>query len=208
VAAAPAQTGKAVGRIRYADLNGDGTVDANDRTFIGSPIPTLTYGINFKADYDNFDLSVFLQGVSGNKIYNFMKYHNDFFFDQFNKSTNILNAWTPENSSSMVPALSTKDANNELRPSTYFIEDGAYLRLKNVQLGYSLPQALAQKIHAAKMRVFVQGQNLATFTKYKGLDPEVGMQNYSSDNRNLDMGVDRGLYPNSRTYTLGLSLTF
>jgi TonB-linked SusC/RagA family outer membrane protein len=208
VAAAPAQTGKAVGRIRYADLNGDGTIDANDRTFIGSPIPTVTFGINFKADYENFDLSVFLQGVSGNKIYNFMKYHNDFFFDQFNKSTNILNAWTPENSSSMVPALSTKDANNELRPSTYFIEDGAYLRLKNVQLGYSLPQALAQKIHAAKMRVFVQGQNLATFTKYKGLDPEVGMQNYSSDNRNLDMGVDRGLYPNSRTYTLGLSLTF
>jgi TonB-linked SusC/RagA family outer membrane protein len=208
VASAPAQTGKGIGRLRYADLNSDGVVDANDRTYLGSPIPTLTFGINLKADYKDFDLSVFFQGVSGNKIYNFMKYHNDFFFDQFNKSTNILNAWTLENSSSEVPALSTKDANNELRPSSYFIEDGAYLRLKNLQLGYTLPQMVANKIHAAKLRVFLQGQNLATFTKYKGLDPEVGMQNYSSDNRNLDMGVDRGLYPNSRTYTMGLGVTF
>lgn len=208
VAAAPAQTGKGVGRLRYADLNSDGVVDANDRTFLGSPIPTVTFGINLKAEYKYLDLSVFLQGVSGNSIYNFMRYHNDFFFDQFNKSTNILNAWTPQNPNATVPALSTKDANNELRPSTYFIEDGAYLRLKNVQLGFTLPQALAAKIHAAKLRVFVQGQNLLTFTKYKGLDPEVGMQNYSSDNRNLDMGVDRGLYPNSRTYTLGLGMTF
>lgn len=208
VAAAPAQTGKGIGRLRYADLNGDNVIDAKDRTFLGSPIPTVTFGINLKADYKHFDLSVFLQGVSGNKIYNFMKYHNDFFFDQFNKSANILNAWTPQNSNSGVPALSTKDANNELRPSTYFIENGAYLRLKNVQLGYTLPADLAKKIHAAKLRVFLQGQNLATFTKYTGLDPEVGMQNYSSDNRNLDMGVDRGLYPNSRTYTFGLGVTF
>ena len=208
VASAPAQTGKGIGRLRYADLNGDGVIDANDRTFLGSPIPTLTFGLNLKADYKNFDISVFFQGVSGNKIYNFMKYHNDFFFDQFNKSANILNAWTPENSGSNVPALSTKDANNELRPSSYFIESGAYIRLKNVQIGYTLPAAIAQKIHAAKLRVFLQGQNLATFTKYKGLDPEVGMQNYNADNRNLDMGVDRGLYPNSRTYTMGVSLTF
>lgn len=208
VASAPAQTGKGIGRLRYADLNGDGVIDANDRTFLGSPIPTLTFGLNLKADYRNFDISIFFQGVSGNKIYNFMKYHNDFFFDQFNKSANILNAWTPENSGSNVPALSTKDANNELRPSSYFIESGAYIRLKNVQIGYTLPAAIAQKIHAAKLRVFLQGQNLATFTKYKGLDPEVGMQNYNADNRNLDMGVDRGLYPNSRTYTMGLSLTF
>jgi len=189
-------------------LNGDNIINANDRTFLGSPIPTMTYGINLKADYKAFDISVFLQGVTGNKIYNFMKYHNDFFFDQFNKSTNILNAWTPQNSNSMVPALSTVDANNELRPSTYFIESGAYLRLKNVQLGYTLPGAIAEKIHVAKLRVFIQGQNLLTFTNYTGLDPEVGMQNYSSDNRNLDMGVDRGLYPNSRTYTFGLGLTF
>ncbi|MET3113250.1 TonB-linked SusC/RagA family outer membrane protein [Pedobacter sp. CG_S7] len=208
VAAAPAQTGKGIGRIRYADLNGDNIINANDRTFLGSPIPTMTYGINLKADYKAFDISVFFQGVTGNKIYNFMKYHNDFFFDQFNKSTNILNAWTPQNSNSMVPALSTVDANNELRPSTYFIESGAYLRLKNVQLGYTLPAAIAEKIHVAKLRVFIQGQNLLTFTNYTGLDPEVGMQNYSSDNRNLDMGVDRGLYPNSRTYTFGLGLTF
>ncbi|MBG6233571.1 TonB-linked SusC/RagA family outer membrane protein [Pedobacter sp. CAN_A7] len=208
VAAAPSQTGKGVGRIRYADLNNDNIINANDRTFLGSPIPTMTYGINLKADYKAFDMSVFFQGVTGNKIYNFMKYHNDFFFDQFNKSTNILNAWTPDNSGSMVPALSTVDANNELRPSTYFIESGAYLRLKNVQIGYTLPGAIAEKIHVAKLRVFIQGQNLLTFTNYTGLDPEVGMQNYSSDNRNLDMGVDRGLYPNSRTYTFGLGLTF
>ena len=208
VAAAPAQTGKGIGRLQYADLNGDGKVDANDRTFLGSPIPTITYGINLKADYKTLDVSIFFQGVAGNKIYNFMKYHNDFFFDQFNKSTNILDAWTPENPSSQVPALSTKDSNNELRPSTYFIEKGSYLRLKNLQIGYTLPTELATKIHAARLRFFVQGQNLVTFTDYKGLDPEVGMQNYSSDNRNLDMGVDRGLYPNSRTYTFGIGVTF
>jgi TonB-linked SusC/RagA family outer membrane protein len=208
VAAAPAQTGKGIGRLQYADLNGDNIIDAKDRTFLGSPIPTVTFGVNLKADYNNFDLGVFFQGVSGNKIYNFMKYHNDFFFDQFNKSTNILNAWTPENSGSTVPALSTRDLNNELRPSSYFIEDGAYVRLKNVQLGYTLPVNIAQKIKAAKVRMFLQGQNLATFTKYTGMDPEVGMQNYTSDNRNLDMGVDRGLYPNSRTYTFGLGVTF
>lgn len=208
VAGAAAQTGKGVGRIRYADLNGDNVINAADRTFLGSPIPTLTYGINLKADYKAFDLSVFFQGVAGNKLYNFMKYHNDFFFDQFNKSTNILNAWTPQNTGATVPALSTVDANNELRPSTYFIESGAYLRLKNAQLGYTLPSAIAEKIRVAKLRVFVQGQNLLTFTKYSGLDPEVGVQSYSNDNRNLDMGVDRGLYPNSRTYTFGVGLTF
>ena len=208
VAAAPTQTGKGIGRIQYADLNGDGAVDASDRTFLGSPMPTVTFGLNLKADYKNFDLGVFFQGVSGNKIYNFMKYHNDFFFDQFNKSTNILNAWTPENPASTVPALSTRDVNNELRPSSYFIEDGAYIRLKNVQVGYTLPANLAQKIRAQKLRVFLQGQNLATITDYTGMDPEVGMQNYTSDNRNLDMGVDRGLYPNSRTYTFGLGVTF
>lgn len=208
VANSPAQTGKGVGRIRYADLNGDNVINAADRTFLGSPIPTLTYGINLKADYKSFDLSVFFQGVSGNKLYNFMKYHNDFFFDQFNKSTNILNAWTPENANATVPALSTVDANNELRPSSYFVESGAYLRLKNVQIGYTLPNAIAEKIRVAKLRVFLQGQNLLTFTNYTGLDPEVGVQSYSNDNRNLDMGVDRGLYPNSRTYTFGLGLTF
>ncbi len=208
VTAAAAQTGKGVGRIRYADLNGDNIINAADRTFLGSPIPTLTYGINLKADYQAFDLSVFFQGVAGNKLYNFMKYHNDFFFDQFNKSTNILNAWTPQNSNTSVPALSTVDANNELRPSTYFVESGAYLRLKNVQIGYTLPMSVAEKFHVAKFRVFVQGQNLLTFTNYSGLDPEVGVQSYSNENRNLDMGVDRGLYPNSRTYTFGLGLTF
>lgn len=208
VAAAPAQTGKGVGRLQYADLNGDNVINADDRTFLGSPIPTVSYGINLRADYKAFDISIFLQGVAGNEIYNFMKYHNDFFFDQFNKSANILNAWTPQNTNSSVPALSTRDANNELRPSTYFIESGAYLRLKNVQIGYSLPADMAKRIRAAQLRIFLQGQNLLTFTDYSGLDPEVGMQNYGSDNRNLDMGVDRGLYPNSRTYTLGLSIKF
>lgn len=208
VAAAPAQTGKGIGRMQFADLNGDNIIDAKDRTFLGSPIPTLTFGMNLKADYKALDLAVFLQGVSGNKIYNFMKYHNDFMFDYFNKSTDILDAWSPTNPDSNIPALSTKDANNELRPSTFFVEDGAYLRVKNVQLGYTLPAAVAAKIKAAKFRVYLQAQNLVTFTKYSGLDPEVGMQNYGSDNRNLDMGVDRGLYPNSRTYTLGLNVTF
>ncbi len=208
VTAAPTQTGKALGRLRYADLNGDNMIDDNDRTYLGSPIPAFTYGFNFRAAYKSIDLSVFFQGVAGNKIYNFMKNSNDFFFDQYNKSNRVLSAWTPENTTSSIPSLSTIDTNNELRPSSYFIEDGTYLRLKNVQLGISLPLELARKISVAKIRVFAQGHNIFTFTKYSGLDPEVGLQNYVSDDRNLDMGVDRGLYPNASSYSVGLNIIF
>jgi TonB-linked SusC/RagA family outer membrane protein len=208
VADAPEQIGKAPGRLRYADLNSDGLINDKDRKFLGSPVPTLTYGFNLTAVFKMVDLSVFFQGVSGNKIYNLLKYHNDFFFDQYSKSERILNAWTPQNTGSTIPALSTTDINNELRPSSYFIEDGAYLRLKNLQLGVSLPASLAKRIRVAKIRTYVQGQDLFTRTKYSGLDPEVGMQNYSTDQRNLDMGIDRGVYPKPAIYTLGLQVEF
>ncbi len=208
VAAAPAQPGKAPGRLRYADLNGDQVIDASDRTYLGSPIPKITYGFNLYAAYKIVDLQVFFQGVAGNKIYNLTKNYNDFFFNSYNKSERVLNAWTPENTTSNLPSLSTVDRNNEARPSSYFIEDGSYLRLKNVQVGVSIPMSLASKIKAARIRAFIQGHNIYTFTKYSGLDPEVGLQSYTTQDRNLDLGVDRGLYPNVASYTVGLNIIF
>ena len=199
------QSGKAVGRIRYKDIDGNGIIDDDDRTIIGNPHPDFSYGLNIAAYYKKFDLSLFFQGVQGVDLYNFTRYYTDFYYDNGNRHERILNAWTPENPNTNIPELSVVDTNNELRPSTYFIEDGSYLRLKNVQLGYntSIP-----KLGITKLRIYLQGYNLFTITQYKGLDPEVSLADFSSSDRNLDIGVDRGIYPNARSFQLGLNVEF
>jgi TonB-linked SusC/RagA family outer membrane protein len=199
------QPGKAVGRLKFKDLNNDGVIDNDDRQVIGNPLPDFMYGINIAARYKKFDLSLFFQGVEGNELYNLMRYNTDFFYDPFNKSARTLNAWSPENTNASVPAVSTVNTNNELRPSTYFIEDGSFLRLKNLQIGYNFP---FEKFGIEKLRLYFQAQNLLTFTKYEGLDPEVSLRNFDSSNRNLDIGIDRGIYPNTRTLLLGLNVQF
>lgn len=208
VDAAPAQKGKAIGRWRYQDLNGDGTVNEQDQQQIGKPEPDFTYGLNFNAAYKNFDVSFFVQGVQGINIYNFSKYNTDFAFDPFNKSTRILDSWTPQNPGATLPQLSKTNVNDELRPSTYFVENGSYARLKNVQLGYTLPAAWTSAIKASSLRVYVQAQNLLTITKYTGMDPEVNLQNYSASDRNLDQNVDRGYYPQPRAVLFGVNARF
>lgn len=208
VDAAAAQKGKAIGRWRYKDLNGDGVVNAQDQQQIGKPEPDFTYGVNLNAAYKGFDLSAFVQGVQGISIYNFSKYHTDFAFDPFNKSTRILNSWTPQNTGATLPQLSKTNVNDELRPSTYFVENGSYARLKNLQLGYTLPAAWTAGIKAASLRVYVQAQNLFTITKYQGMDPEVNLQNYGSSDRNLDQNVDRGYYPQPRGVLFGVNARF
>ncbi|GGD45761.1 SusC/RagA family TonB-linked outer membrane protein [Emticicia aquatilis] len=201
-----AQTGKAIGRLKFEDTNDDGVVDDKDRQFLGSPIPTFNYGFNLKLNYKNFDFWTFFQGVGGNKIFDFTRVYSDFFTSPSlsNKNIRVLEAWTPDRPDAAVPMLTTLSTNNDIRPSSYFIKNGDFLRLKTVQIGYELPS----KSLSGKVRFYVQAQNLFTFTKYDGLDPEVGLQNYSSDNRNLDMGVDRGLYPVARTFMVGASLKF
>lgn len=208
VDAAAAQKGKAIGRWRYKDLNGDGVVNEKDQQQIGKPEPDFTYGINLNAAYKGFDLSAFVQGVQGISIYNFSKYHTDFAFDPFNKSTRILDSWTPQNTGATLPQLSKTNVNDELRPSTYFVENGSYARLKNLQLGYTLPTAWTAGIRATSLRVYVQAQNLFTITKYQGMDPEVNLQNYGSSDRNLDQNVDRGYYPQPRGVLFGVNARF
>ncbi len=208
VDAAPAQKGKAIGRWRYRDLNGDGVVNEKDQQQLGKPEPDFTYGLTLNASYKNFDLSAFVQGVQGVQIYNFSKYHTDFAFDPFNKNTRILDSWTPDNPGASLPQLSKTNVNDELRPSSYFVENGSYARLKNLQLGYTLPAAWTTALRAGSVRFYVQAQNLFTITKYRGMDPEVNLQNYSSGDRNLDQNVDRGYYPQPRTVLLGLNARF
>tara|TARA_R110000751_G_scaffold87039_2_gene172797 strand:+ start:4206 stop:7355 length:3150 start_codon:yes stop_codon:yes gene_type:complete len=194
------------GDLRFEDVNDDGVIDSNDRTFIGSPHPDVQLGLNLNFTYKNFDLGMFFNGSFGNDLYNLTKYKT-LFFNQaaYNKDSAVLNAWSPENTDSSIPRLSLDDPNNNIRPSSYYVEDGSYFKLQNMQIGYTFePQYLS----GAKLRVFGQATNLFTLTNYSGMNPQIGLQNYSSSNRNLDIGVDRGIYPPSRTFTFGINATF
>ena len=194
---APTQTGKGLGRIRYKDLNADMVIDEKDRTWLGSPNPDFQYGLNISLDYKGFDVTAFIQGVYGNQMNNTVKAFTDFWaVDELgsNKGTRLLNAWTPTNTNTDIPALSFSDLNNEKRFSSYYIEPGSYFKLRNVQLGYTLSNDLLKKIKLDKVRFYLSGQNLMTLksSKFTGLDPE---------NPNL-------AYPISTTFTFGLNVSF
>lgn len=200
------QPGKAVGHFIYEDITGDGIIDDKDRVILGSPIPTWTYGLNIRLNYKNLDLWAFGQGVAGNKIFDFTRVYSDFFasFSSTNKSVRLLDAWSTTNMiSNGPPIITTKSTANDTRPSTYFIQNGSYLRLKTLQLGYTISEFFKR---GGEFRVYLQVENLFTITQYDGMDPEVGMQNYSSSDRNLDIGVDRGIYPAYRTFIFGINL--
>ena len=191
------------GRFTYADTDGDGTVDFEaDRTYIGSPHPDFTYGINLNVGYKGFDLSAFMNGSQGNEIYNYEKIFTDFpTFVNSNRSTRVLDSWTPSNTNATLPALSL-GGTGETRPSTYFVEDGSFLRLKNIQLGYSLPNSVIDKMGATSLRVYIQGTNLLTFTDYTGFDPEIN----AIGNNQLNLGIDSNIYPQSKIITFGINL--
>jgi len=208
-AAASIQPNAVAGDFRFKDLNGDGKIDDSDRTFIGSPLPDFTYGINLSGSYKDFDFTMFFQGSQGNKIYDLSRYYSDFFdLSAYNKSSRILNAWSTQNTNTSLSRVSSNDLNNNIRPSTYYVQDGSYLRMKTLQIGYSFSENVLKKLNASKFRIYIEAHNLFTITNYKGLDPEIGLQNYTSDDRNLDIGVDRGVYPSSQTITLGVNLNF
>jgi len=191
------------GRFTYADADGDGTVDFEaDRKYIGSPHPDFTYGINLNFGYKGFDLSAFLNGSQGNDIYNYEKIFTDFpTFVNSNRSVRVLDSWTPTNTDATLPALSL-GGTGETRPSTYFVEDGSFLRLKNLQLGYTLPSTITEKIGANSLRVYVQGTNLLTFTDYTGFDPEIN----AIGNNQLNLGIDSNVYPQAKIFTFGINL--
>ncbi len=191
------------GRWTYKDVNGDGTVDDDDRTKIGSPHPDFTYGISLSGEYKNFDFSMFFNGSQGNDIYNHSKIYTDFpVFVNGNRSTRVLDSWTPTNTNATLPALSNSLHGVEIFSNSYFVEDGSYFRLKNLQIGYSLPDTIIDKLGISNLRLYVQGTNIFTITGYEGLNPEI------TPIDNLNLGIDRKIYPLSRIYTIGLNLKF
>ena len=191
-------SGTAPGDIKFKDMNGDGAINAADRTFIGNPNPDFTYGITNNLTFKGFDLSFFIQGSQGNDVYNLNRYITEgALYGTTNGTTRMLNRWTGPGTSNDVPRAISGDPNTNLRVSTYFIEDGSYARIKNLTLGYTLPASLLSRISATQLRVYVTAQNLATLTKYSGFDPEVSAS-----------GVDLGIYPQARVFMAGLNIGF
>ncbi len=205
--AAPRQPNAKPGDIRFEDINGDGQINAADRTILGSYLPKFTYGANFSLNYKGFDLTIFLQGVGGNKIYNANKVTGQGMLRLFNAQTDVLRAWTPSNTNTDVPRAVNGDPNQNSRTSDRFIEDGSYMRIKNLVLGYSVPSSLLDSFAKGSIksaRVYFSAQNLLTFTKYTGYDPEIGSRN----NNNLTNGIDYGQFPQARTLMLGVQFGF
>ncbi len=196
-----------VGKFNYRDINNDGVINAQDQTYIGSPHPDFTYGINANVAYKGIDLTIFAQGVQGNQIFNHVRYWTDFEVFQGNRTKRMLyDSWRPDNPGAKLPILDANDAQSG-EPSTYFVEDGSYLRFKNIQLGYSLPKSVLSRIGTDHLRFYIQGQNLFTITKYTGLDPEVNLRNFNSGS-DRQIGVDEGVYPTPKSIIVGLSLGF
>lgn len=193
------QPNAAPGDIRFVDQNGDGVLDSNDEIYQGSALPSYEYSLNLNADYKGIDLNIFLQGVGGNKIYNGNRFQSIGMDSGRNFETSTLNAWTPTNTNTNIPRAVLGDPNGNNRASTRFLENGSYLRIKTIQLGYSLPHSVLEKINVNRLRLYVTGQNLFTFTDYSGLDPEVG-------GSVLSRGIDRALFPQFKSVILGFQL--
>ncbi|MEO7426108.1 MAG: TonB-dependent receptor [Fibrobacteria bacterium] len=201
------QPNAAPGDIRYKDEDHDGKWD---KGYIGSPHPDFSYGMSLDMEYSGFDMNVSLQGIYGNEIFNGTRWYTDNGSAYFNLDERMLGRWTGPGSTNDVnlPRMNNNDANNMLI-SDRFVEDGSFLRIKSLQLGYSLGSSLLEKAHIERCRVYVGVENLFTFTKYSGLDPEVGLGEARGETKNtsLTMGVDRGTYPQARTFLVGLNLS-
>lgn len=196
--------GQWLGDIRYKDLNGDGVIDDEDVQAIGDPNPKFTLGFTNTVNYKGFDLSIFLYASYGADIFNYSKRQTEGLRNQFNNQlTSVLDRYTPQNTDATIPRYNEWHENN-IRISDRYVEDGSYLRIQNVSLGYNLPKALTNKIEAANVRVYVSAQNLKTFTKYSGYDPELGAIN----NKATFMNIDNGRYPVPRTFTIGANIEF
>lgn len=184
------------GDIKFLDINNDGVVNDYDRTYIGNPTPSWNFALTNNLRYRNFDLQVFFQGVAGHEIFNANRITLEGMYTVRNQTAKVLERWTGEGTSTSVPRAIYSDPNKNTRTSDRFIEDGAYLRLKNLTLGYTLPRALFAKANLNAPRLYLSGQNLLTLTRYSGFDPEV------------QGGVDNGNYPLTRTISFGLDIKF
>ncbi|WP_026475657.1 SusC/RagA family TonB-linked outer membrane protein [Alkaliflexus imshenetskii] len=187
------------GDVRFVDYNNDGKIDDDDRTKIGKGMPDWTYGINLGAEWKNFDLSMFFQGAIGNDIFDYSMRGD---IPAMNRPAWILDRWTGEGTSNRLPRMTNANPNGNWASSDLYIKDGSYLRLKNIQLGYTLPNAISRSVSIQKFRVYVAAENLLTFTSYDGFDPEIASGGYTT------IGIDRGIYPQARTISLGANITF
>ena len=205
VAASPTQVGAAAGDIKFKDISGpngvpDGQITDLDRTYQGVTIPKYSYGFNFNSSYKNWDMSLFLQGSGGNKVFNGM-YRNLMIEQYVNHHTDALNYWTPTNTDTNVPRPIIGDPNANARDSNRFIENGDYLKLQNMEIGFNIPLGHVKVIQ--KARVYVNGQNLFTISKYKGYDAD-----FNYNDGLFSRGYDGGSFPNPRTFSLGVLVGF
>jgi TonB-dependent starch-binding outer membrane protein SusC len=197
--------GMRAGVFKFADTNGDGAITEEDKQFLGSPVPDFTYGLNIVLGYKNFDLTVFLYGVHGSEIMNFTKWWTDFpsSFRGVKSKDALYNSWTPERPNGTTPLASYNYSNifTNKSSNSYYLENGSYLRARNIQIAYNLPSSLIERWGMSRARVYVQGANLFTATKYSGLNPELG-------GNDSNFGVDLGNYPTPKQYLLGLNISF
>jgi TonB-linked SusC/RagA family outer membrane protein len=196
------------GDVKFKDQNADGTIDGNDRTHIGSPIPKITAGLNLNVTYRNWDLSIFFQGAYGQKIFSVLNRDIEGFYRPFNVTQRYYdNHWTGEGTSDEFPRASWDASGNNTKYSTRFLEDGSYTRLKNLQVGFNFPNESVKKLGFSAIRIYVSGTNLITFTKYPGLDPEMTVSNNAQGQGDSSAGLDWGTYPAARSYNVGVNLT-
>ncbi|MCO5258136.1 MAG: TonB-dependent receptor [Lentimicrobium sp.] len=186
-----------IGDLRRVDVNGDGKFNGLDRTNIGSPIPTFIFGFNVELGYKNFDFSFNIQGQTGNKILNAKEIVRP---DAYNYEDHVNNAWNGEGTSNTEPRPSFGGYNYV--PSEFYLQDGSFVRLRNVVLGYTIPESLLKRFNIKELRIYVKGDNVFTLTKFTGYTPEIGSSSP------IDNGIDSGIYPVSSTYSFGLNLTF
>ena len=190
------------GDIRFIDTNGDGYIDEDDKVYCGSGIPKVEANINLSANWRGFDFSAVISGSFGFKIYN----ANRYLYEGMNSASNFLattlNAWTPTNTSTDIPRAIYGDPNDNTRESTRFLENGDFVRLRQAQLGYTLPASLSKAIYCERIRFYVSGENLFTITGYSGANPEFSRSSV------LNTGIDKLIYPFTRSYTVGAQVTF
>ena len=199
VAESPTQLGAVPGDIKFVDVNNDGKITDLDKTKIGDPFPDFTMGLNLGLEYKNFDLSLFTYFSVGNDV--FRAYERNMLYS--NKFRSVLNRWTGPGTTNDAhyPRYTFSDGNSNIRPSDRYVEDGSFVKIKNLVLGYTLPSNLTKKLGIGKLRVYAQVKNLYTFTKYTGYDPEISGGIFST-------GVDFGNYPQARIVSMGLDLNF
>jgi TonB-linked SusC/RagA family outer membrane protein len=206
VASAPAQSGAGVGRFRYADINGDGKITPADRTYLGSPVPTYTGGINVGLTYKDFEFATYLYASAGNKIWNQSKWFTDFHgtFEGSGKGERAKKSWTPALGNNAEAPIweSASNISTSAAENSWYVENGDYIRIQNISLGYNIPKSYTSKIGVKRAKFTLSANNILTFTKYKGLDPGVGGA------ADTGFGIDVGNYPVTRSFNASLNLTF